>query len=67
MKNWVFYPIWSSKLGVFITPMDYSDDEHIIQLNSDGFFELTSTEELEGVQCLRDNHRAFVGLLRYCK
>ena len=47
--------------------MDYSDDEHIIQLNSDGFFELTSTEELEGVQCLRDNHRAFVGLLRYCK
>ena len=47
--------------------MDYADDERIIQKDSDGFFELTSTEELEGVQCLRDNHRAFVGLLRYVR
>ena len=50
--------------GIFLSPMLNKENSEILQTNSQGFMELTETENMEHTATKIQNHKIIIGLLR---
>ena len=51
--------------GVFLSPMLDKENSQILQMNTQGFMELTNTESMDHTMTKIQNHKIIIGLLRY--